>query len=483
VPRFDLAKADALSVVQRLPGNTRVRFIVADSVPYVIGDFNASDGAILDAISSARVTDAADDLLAAIELARAADIPPQRIYVFSDADPTQLRNQAAADVEWAMVGQPADNAAITGLSARRLPATHRTQVLVSIANYGAAAVTATLTLARDRSEIARQELTLVPDSDSALSLTLDDADGVLIASLEHADALSADNVRHLVVPEPSTVNVLITRRDSSFLQKALSVNQEISIVESESAAHDVVFCDGCSDLPDSSADVLLVPPRSAAPQNPVALAKVATDHPIGDGLNFDGTSGITLAHHRRPDASTVIAQGGGVPVLVAYEAGARRVVELRLDPDRGPFPLSSAFPVLIANAVGWLANVESNRTALTAGDPLQWQIRGQQRPPVVNGPDGRVVESTFNDGILSVTGTSAAGIYRVALESGSRMVAINPAVRGESDLALSSRPANAGASARSAAAAVSRDITSVVVLAALALLALEWRYRLAGRLA
>jgi hypothetical protein len=289
-------------------------------------------------------------------------------------------------------------------------------------------------------------------------------------------------VRVLVVPEHSTINVLVTRRDSSFLQKALSVNQEISIVESDGAAHDLVVCDGCSDLPNGTADVLLIPPRSAAPQNPVALAKVATDHPLGDGLNLDGTSGITLAHRRPPEDSTVIAQGGGVPALVVYEAGARRVVELRLDPDRGPFPLSSAFPVLIANAVGWLANADGNRTALTAGEPLQWQIREQRQQPVVDGPDGRAVESTFNNGILSVTGTNTAGIYRVALESGDRMVAINPAVRGESDLTLSSRPAPADTPARSPATAA-WDITSIVVLAALALLAIEWRYRLAGRFA
>jgi hypothetical protein len=157
------------------------------------------------------------------------------------------------------------------------------------------------------------------------------------------------------------------------------------------------------------------------------------------------------------------------------------VAELRIDPDEGPFPLSSAFPVLIATAVEWLANSGGNPSVLTAGEPLQWQIR-LQRPPVVNGPDGRVLESTFNNGVLSVVGTNTAGLYHVGLESRDRPVVINPAVVGESDLAsASSEPANSDAPAR-LAATVSWDITSIVVMAALALLLLEWRYRLAGRL-
>ena len=479
--RFDLAKADALSVVQQLRGNTRVRLITADADPHVIGEFDASDRAIAGALEALGPTDGPADLPAALDHARAADVPPQRLFVFTDADAPQPASPSA-DVEWRKVGRPADNVAITGLSTRRLPM-NRTQVLVSMSNHGTAAVTADVTLSRERSELARETVTLPPGSDLASSFTVDEASGVLTATLEHDDALAADNLRRLALSGASTISVLVSARNDSFLQKALSVYRGVRIVESESEPHEVVVCDGCAELPNDGAAVLLIPPRSTVPQMPVALASVATDHRLADGLHLDGTSGITLAHRPLPEGSTVIAQGGGMPALAAYEAGGRRIVELRIDPDQGPFPYSSAFPVLVAGAVEWLANVDANSLTVSAGEPLLWQLPGQRRRPVVTGPDGEPVESSFNDGTLSVDGTDTAGIYRVALDSGDRTVAVNPAVRGESDLTAASGPAGVDTRSRGGDPAVSRDVTTIVVLIALLLLAAEWRYRVAGRLA
>src|SRR5687768_16893948 len=79
--RFDLARADALSAVQRMPGNTRVRLITADANPQVVGEFDASDRALSVALDALQITDGAADVPAALDHARAADAPPQRVYV------------------------------------------------------------------------------------------------------------------------------------------------------------------------------------------------------------------------------------------------------------------------------------------------------------------------------------------------------------------------------------------------------------------
>jgi hypothetical protein len=288
-------------------------------------------------------------------------------------------------------------------------------------------------------------------------------------------------VRRLVLPGASKIRVRLANRGSFFLEKALVAHPEISLITSNDADYDVIVCHGCSTLPDGSRNVLLIPPRSQPSQNPAPLVKIAADHPLADGLELAGTVGTTLGPIGLLGSSTIIALSSGIPALVAHEIGLRRVVGLRIDPDSGPFPLSAAFPVLMSNTIRWLANREGNPVALTAGEPLQWQLDAQRRQPVVLDPAGRSIQSALADGILSIADTSTAGIYRVRLDSGDRMFAVNPAVRGESDLSAVSPPGRA-ADAALAVGVEHKDVTAIFILAALSLLALEWRCRLTGTL-
>src|SRR5262249_16509689 len=58
----------------------------------------------------------------------------------------------------------------------------------------------------------------------------------------------------------------------------------------------------------------------------------------------------------------------GRPAVVAYEQDGRRVVDVRIDRGDASLPLSIGFPVLVANAVEWVA--ERNRDPVdSAGVP------------------------------------------------------------------------------------------------------------------
>ena len=197
-------------------------------------------------------------------------------------------------------------------------------------------------------------------------------------------------------------------------------------------------------------------------------------------MEIDGINAVTLAGQQLPEGSTVVAKGGNVPAIVAYETGSRRVVELRVDPDAGALPLSTAFPVLIANAVEWLAGSERNPLTLVAGDPLRWQVGMQESQPTVTGPDSRVMPSTFREGVLSFVHTQTAGTYRVRLEDGAQVFVVNAAIRGESDLAMRSSEPSPGGTETNEAGLVHKDVTTPVLVVALLLLAFEWRYRLRG---
>ena len=506
--RFDAARAEATALLERLPRSSRVRLVVAGPQPRTSGHFEASAAAARAAIDAAQPTGAAADLSAAIQHARAADEPPQRIYVFSDADASLVAGASSADVEWSTVGAPVANAAITHLNARALEERpDRLQVIVSVANYGDTAVHAPLLLAQADGAVGRQPIAVPPRGRTTHAFMADNVPGVLTARLEHEDALSSDNVRSLVAAGPSQTRVLLVGDGSPFVRQALTAHPDIVLVASgpssrvvsgvsqprvaadvvgpapsstgaaEAGDYDLVVCDGCSALPDGAANVLFIPSRAAPPGDAVALATVTAGHPLADGLALEGTTAVLVPGGEAPAAATVIAQGGGSPAIVAYETAGRRVVELRLDPNGGSFPFSTVLPVLVANSVDWLADRASTPETITAGEPLRWRVGAQRAVPVVTGPDGQPLPSAVANGLLTLTETSTAGVYRLQLDGGERLVTVNPATEGESDLGVLSAPAPAQDPGTVPGATF--DASALMVMAALLLLALEWRYRTA----
>ena len=222
--------------------------------------------------------------------------------------------------------------------------------------------------------------------------------------------------------------------------------------------------------------MLLIPQRRGGTPDPVTILKSGTDHPVTDGLDFDGTLAIRTVAALTPRGAA-IALAGGEPAIVVEDTGTRRILELGLDSTEGPFPLSPAFPMLIANAVNWLSQKNENPVAITAGEPLRWNVGGQSQTPAVLGTGNRTVPSTFANGILTLADTGMAGVYRIRLDAGHRMLAVNPAVRDESNPAAASEGRVLRADTP-VSTTPGTNLTVLLALAALAALTVEWLYGL-----
>ena len=478
--RFDVARAQVRSLLDRLPGGTRVFLIPADPDPRVIGEFRASDADLARAVSSLRVTDAAAQLYRAIDYARSARVGASRLYVFSDvfSDVARAESISDPDVEWFSVGVPAENAAISDISWRRsMNRPHEIEVLVTVLNQGVSALNADLTLTTGVNPAGRQRVSVDPHAAAKYSFLLTDPALTITAHLGGDDAVASDNSRSLVVPPAANVRVLLIGEGGYFLEKALSAHPNVTVVSSESADHDLVICTGCREVPAGTADVLMFTPPAPGADS-FALVRTSVEHPVTDDVDLDGTRAVVAGSGTLD--GVVIAVAGGSPAIVADDSGARRILEIRLDSDNGPFPLSTAFPLLIANAIGWLSHRGDNRTILTAGEPLQWNVGVQRQTPVVVAPDNREVPSRFANGILSVADTRVAGLYRIRLDSGDQTIAVNPAVRIDSESGDGPATPRAAGGRIAAATAIRTDLTVALALASLLLLAVEWRCGQAG---
>ncbi len=482
VTRLDLARQQALQALAGLPSRTRVRLIAAAASARDLGEFPAHSAELRRALDGLRPLAGRANMADAFDLARAGDAALS-LWVFSDA-PSPTADQAPT-VRWTTVGEPAGNVAVTALSARRVAAAPRdAQVVIELFNAGTGERDISFDLHADGRPIAREELHLNPHEARTLVRAVRNAEAIVEARITSAgDPLDVDNQRVILVPPVGALRVRLVTAGNFFLEKALAANPSLQVTVADprdtapAPEADVIVCDGCAEIPPGAAGVLLVPMPPAEPMAPAPLTIGTPGHPLARALDAAAAVAAPTAAWPLEDA-LVVLRAGGAPLLVARDRAGRRVAALNLDLRSSAFPLTTVFPVLVANTLDWLSARGENARDITAGDPLQWRLAGSGLTPPLSvlGPDGRSRPFQIVNGRLIVTGTDVPGIYTVTGQTRSERFAVNPATDTETD---SSRSAT-----RESAAAPPGDevvgrrtveVTIALLVVALGLLAAEWR--------
>lgn len=499
--RLGLAREHARAILRGMAPDTIVRLIAAKSTPRDLGEQSAgalATNRVLDALTP---TGGSANLPAAIRLASTGEAAVQHVYVLSDRawrDAPDLVSPAGPAVTWEQVGHDADNLAVARIAARRLPlAQAGGQVLVEIRNYSSHARETEVEIAQDGQLIGRQSVHVPARGAQAILQDVMRLGHLVSARLVNDDALDADNSRFTVVPPLARIGVMLSTPGNFFLEKVLAANPRIALemVEPDRASNrvgaserraggagvDVIVCDGCVEPPGRDEATLLVAPR-ASPLAPAALAISTPGHAIAASLEFGELLVTPLTFPGMTTQGDVILRAGGQPVAVAYERDGRRIVELRLDLAAPDLALSTAFPVLIANAIDWLAEQDENRLEQTPGFLAQWRLPGLFASDQVSAtaPDGRPARVSLQGRHLVIADTDLPGPYRVHSPAGEQMFVVNPVIDGESDLAVAgteARPSSGTPQSLARPAFDKRRAAPVLLLLAFGLLAAEWTYR------
>jgi hypothetical protein len=177
--------------------------------------------------------------------------------------------------------------------------------------------------------------------------------------------------------------------------------------------------------------------------------------------------------------------GAALPLVLAGEQGGRRVAVLAFHPADTDLPLSPAFPILLANAVAWLAEAPAGRTAVAAGQPIVLPVaalesgqgaRAGDARAIVTGPDGEPEPVEPVAGIIRHAATSRAGFYAVRAARAASVVAVNltdereSAIRPREEFGVAGRPVPP----LFAADVVNREHRALALGLAFALLLAEW---------
>jgi hypothetical protein len=515
--RFEAARRAALRMVDAMRPGDRLMPMLATSAPTRLAPLTGERTALRRALRAARPADTATHLREAINLAAgvaraAADPEGSRgglVYVFSDGAVDDLERIDLTGVELRFVpfGQRAENAGIVAFAVGRSPGRPECQAFLAVRNYSSRPRVASIEFYRDDELFDVRPLALPaagPGRRSAEQVMVLDGiaagSAILRARLDGEDDLSSDDEAYASLAPASSRRVLLVSSGNPILEKALSLdpNTRLAVVPPRSylarPGYDLVVFDGFTPRDVGPGNFLYLdaggptcPVDPAGPGGAITLIDWSRPHPITRYVNLRGvrvrkTQGARL----RPWGQELVAGNEG-PLLAIGEH--KRVVDGQPLPFRSlyvGFSLSNTdfwrrvgFPVFITNALDWLAARPDDATAGPArtGEPALLTVPPGVRTVELIDPRGERRQLAVDGPVLLYPSTDIAGVYRAEGAPGFRSrFAASLLSRAESDthpratLQLDGQAIAAAVPTR----LVRLEIWRWILLAALALLALEW---------
>ncbi len=498
--RFAEARRLASQTIGQLPEGSTVAVILAKLRPEVAVAPTEDAGRALAMLADLKPGSTALDLGAALRLADAlaAGQTKARVDVFTDgafADAADVP-RAAVPTEYHLVGGGGANQAVTAIAARPDPQSgRRYQVFARVRNFGTAAANLTLGIEADGMLVDSRSLTLPASASRDLVFDrLPEGATTIRARLLEADDLAVDDSAATVLARPQPTKVLLVSAGNPFLQRALALLPDVELYRVVptryggigEAQYDLIVFDGF--LPESlpKQNLLLVnPPDSTLlpiegkVERP-AITFWESENPLLRYVSFADVRVQQASKVAVPAWAKALVSAAGVPLIVAGERDGQRILVLAFDLLQSNLPLSASFPILIANAVGYLEppGVLQERT-VAAGELTAIQPLVQADGITIEQPDGNVESLAAGKPVLYEA--DAVGVYTVrqtalGKQLSSERFAVNLADEGESDIQprLEEGALPAPDAAEGESALLEREVWPWLVLASIVLLTWEW---------
>ncbi len=452
--RFEAARAEALRWVDGLkPGQTMV-VLQAGPRTEVRQSATSDRQALRRALEAATVTDGPGRVGEAFTMAESLirDVADAEIHLFSDGALGGLEafENHNLPLVYHRVGERRNNVAIASLEVRANPENPAQRaVFASVANLTAAAVETTVELGFEGDVLDVRPVVIPPgETEPLVFVVSQQVDGVFTVRHTATDDLPADNQGSVVSLLPRPVKVLLVSRGNRFLEKAIRSTGAVELASAtevpvDTSAWDVVIVDDVAPAVWPKGNLLVV--KSAEPgwfeSTGVVRAPPVVDwksgHPLLRFVNLDTVQIAEAEGIRAPRWGTVLVESPQTPLVVAGEAGRRRVVWIGFDLLASNWPLRVSFPMFIANALDWLnpATAFAERKNVRAGDPIRLDVpagidSAEVRPP---GEGWRPVAVDPGAAEMVFGGTDRQGTYGVRWGTNETAVVVRALDVQESD--------------------------------------------------
>lgn len=526
--RFERARGEVDALIDGMGGDNRMSVVWAGPSPSIVVSASGNKTTLHGAVRALNASNGGADMASALTLAAATarQLGDATVVLISDgslAAPGEPNNlpRMPTRAKYVNVGKSARNVGITSLSLR--DAAGGPQLFAGVFNSGPQPVSAMLTFYVDGKLRDSRKVDVGAGADATVTLEGLPLDTALVEARlsvpgKGDNILAADDRAWALRPKAPAQNVLLVSEGNSFLEKALNLMPNVKLFKVKPADYApsngfaLTVLDGAMPAQVPGGNLLLFAPPNS-PLLPVSgtlayptLGTVDVNDPLMRFVDLSGTHIGSASRILLPGWARVLARtGDGDPLVVAGETGGRRVVGVAFDLHQSDLPLQVAFPVMLTNFVEWLQPGTSVDAppSLRPGDPITIRAIPQADEVAITAPSGGSAEgkrTSMQAGPqVSFAGTEQLGVYTVQQSAKGKPLgdperfAVNLFSREESDVTPHPELAFTGTGDQAATGPAERplEIWPWVLLASIALLAVEWwlynragvaRRRVPGRL-
>ena len=494
--RLERAKELARDMIAGLGGNDRAAVIESSSRVTVRSGVTADRAALNAGVNDVQETDAAGNLTDAVRLAEqlARTERDAGIVVISDGASAPLASDlgAANDgarhvaLRFVRVGERAANVGIVAMNARTVASGARQELFASVANFGDREQSVGVELRVDGKLADARSVSVNANDRAALVFdALPQAGGLAELKINVADDLASDNVAYAYLADARRPRVAVIS-DNPFLLQAVAANDALDArkvsQDAPLASFDCVVTDGAvaANVIESGRALLAINPSDVAgwwhatgAQERPEITSVDRGHPVNSYLSY---ADVHIESAARREASAwlrPVVSAGNDALILAGEDHSRRVVMIGFDLAQSDLPLKVEFPILLANAAGWLAgrDTPASERAVRTGQPIVFHTT--EAGATVNLPGGDEQSLAARDGAVAFADTLRAGVYQV---KDAPPFAASLLSESESDTAPrdSIRTRAGEVSGQAETFKAEREAWRWLALVALAVLAFEW---------
>jgi Ca-activated chloride channel family protein len=506
--RFDVAKAEAEKLVDRLSRGDEAMVILAGLQTEVLAPFTGDKTALRRAIASAQASDTPTNLRDALVLASQSAHSKKRAHIFllSDGAVTGLEGVSLgkAEFDFRKIGARSDNLGITAMDVRRgYGKSADFELFCAVSNFSPEKKRAQLELDLDGHLIDAREVSIDPKRTQSIVFGgFGGARGVIGLKISKGDDLASDDVAYCNFTPKATIDVLlVTPSDGNILlEEGLNSDPRTAVSKTDPksyealasserglARYDLVVFDRYSPKADPpgatlffAADSQNSPARLAAAIAPCAIVDWSSASPLNRFVDYSQVL-ISQARTLKPRAwGDVVAECASGPVIVCGERRSARSIIVGFDVSHrnSDFGLRAAFPIFLTNCITWLgARVEFGQEVLSrVGQPILIQVPKELGSLEVTKPDGSVVTVKVASSPLAFNQTDQVGLYRFRGRDFAATRAVDLLDKRESDIEPKEKISIGGHDIGGATSVRTgkRELWRYLAILAIGLLCLEW---------
>ena len=490
--RLEKARELADELISEMSSGARVALIETSNRATVRTSFTSDENELRNGLAQIRATDASGGINEALtlgaQLLKNEEDP--ELVVLSDGATDDSTVRSSTDtrhipVRFIRLGTRSDNVGIVALNARNSETRRTREVFASIENASSRDREVVLDLRLDNRLIDSRNLVVPATGRSSLIFdSVPGAGGLVELRLQVEDDLGSDNVAFTWLEDLRPVVVGIAS-DDAFVLQALVSNprfnlRRVSPGESLSNLDCIVIGQGNDPaLVTGAMAVLAINPQDSSglwnsngsiekPQ----INRVEQSHPVNQFLSFSDINIESSTKRSVADWLKPVVSANDDALIWAGRDDHRSIVLLGFDPKKSDLPLKIEFPILVSNAVDWLVQRQatSDRRSFRVGETITFPV---DQSTSITSPDGEVVEIQSNQGVVTFSGATRAGLYQIGA---ARPFAASLLSRGETANAPRDLVSGAGETVAGQASGnlSEKESWRWIALIGLALLSAEW---------